>query len=55
MFRDLTKENERLLQENLNLREDLEEYKSALQDQLLKHGKSGHFGNTAKTLFKDKT
>ena len=53
--RDLTKENERLLQENLNLREDLEEYRSALQDQLLKHGKSDHFGNTAKNLFKDKT
>ena len=53
--KDLTKENERLIQENLNLREDLEEYKSALQEQLLKQGKANHFGNTAKNLFKDKT
>ena len=53
--KDLTKENERLIQENLNLREDLEEYKSALQEQRLKQGKANHFGNTAKNLFKDKT
>ena len=53
--RDLTKENERLIQENLNLRDDLEQYKSALQDQLFKHEKADHFGNTAKNLFKDKT
>ena len=53
--RDLTKENERLIQENLNLREDLDQYKSALQDQLLKHGKSDYFGSTAKNLFRDKT
>ena len=53
--KDLTKENERLIQENLNLRDDLEQYKSALQDQFLKHGKADHFKNTAKNLFKDST
>ena len=53
--KDLTKENERLIQENLNLRDDLAHYKSALRGEQYAHGKAEHLGPTAKSLFKDNT
>ena len=53
--RDLTKENERLIQENLNLWDDLAHYKSALRHEQYAHGKAEHLEATAKNLFKDTT
>ena len=37
---------------NLNLQEDIAEYKSVLQDQLYLHGKADYFKKTAKACSK---